>query len=570
MTTFSTKLMATLIDLISWPLLIVDFLHRHATIRNVLFWAGIAGTLIAVNFGIATLIGIAGMVGRLAFAGMFMIFQFVVLFSFLSSTKTIEMYPGDIGAFSFEKDYFGQEYLVHAVKQWVESLTIEGKKRLDAMGAEAIHGIMLEGPPGTGKTLLAQCLATDSNAAFFGASGTDFQAMFIGIGPMKVMRMYSKARAAARQYGAAIVFLDEIDAIGGSRGGVSGKNQPVAGGMAGGMFGGGGLGVLSKLLTELDGTKEVGRRDQIRNKMRVWFGLPTLYQGLILTIGATNRFDALDPALIRPGRIDKIIRVDPPDRGSRRKIIQGYLNKVKHDDTVDIDILTDDTQGVSPAQLASSVQRSAPRYALNAGRDYITQSDIESALQEDLVGLKNPIADFDPLQKRQVAYHEAGHALVSYLEMPERRITHVSIIRRGSGVLGYVRDVEAKEVYAMPLSYFVKRIKVAAAGHVATDIALGEPWTGASSDFNHIRFYMHQLALLGHFGGIPFNPQEPFKAGAMAERADKDQQTWLKETYTLISANKQTLDILAAALLEKEELTSAETYAILKGDFNEN
>ena len=558
----NTKILLKLIDAISWPLWIYDFLRRHATIRSVLFWGTAAGTLIAVNFGVATLLDIGSMIARFAFAGMFMIFQFVVLFSFLSSTKTIEMYPGDVGAFSFEKDYFGQEYLVHAVRQWVESLTRDGKTKLENMGAEAIHGIMLEGPPGTGKTLLAQCLATDSKSAFFGCSGTDFQAMFIGVGPMKVMRMYSKARAAARQYGSAVVFIDEIDAIGGNRGNVS-RNQPVAGGMAGGMFGGGGLGVLSKLLTELDGTKEVGRRDHIRNKMRVWFGLPELYQGLVLTIGATNRFDALDPALVRPGRIDKIIRVDPPDRGSRRKIIEGYLGKVQHDASVDVDILTDDTQGVSPAQLASSIQRSAPRHAINDGRNYISQSDIDAALQEDLVGLKNPIADFDPTQKRQVAYHEAGHALVSYLEMPERRITHVSIIRRGSGVLGYMRDVEAKEVYAMPVSYFVKRIKIAVAGHIATDVALGEPWTGADSDFNHVRFYMTQLALLGHFGGIPFDKNMPFESKTTKEKADEEQQRWLKETYTLVQSKRDLLDKLAAALLEKEELTSAETYAIL-------
>ena len=559
----NTQLLKRFIDAVSWPLWIWDFLKRHASVRGVLLFAIVASVLIGVNFGLSVLFGIVGMVARFAFAGLFMIAQFIILFSFLSSTKTIEMYPGDVGTFSFEKDYFGNEYLVGAVRQWVDSLTIEGKKRLDDMGAEAIHGIMLEGPPGTGKTLLAQCLATDSKAAFFGASGTDFQAMFIGVGPMKVMRMYSKARAAARQYGACIVFLDEIDAIGGNRGGVS-RNQPVAGGMAGGMFGGGGLGVLSKLLTELDGTKEIGRRDQLRNKMFRWVGLPVLYQGLVLTIGATNRFDALDPALIRPGRIDKIIRVDPPDRGSRRKIIEGYLNKIKHDDSVDVDILTDDTQGVSPAQLASSIHRSAPRYALNAGRTYIQQSDIENALQEDLVGLKNPIADFDPLQKRQVAFHEAGHALVSYLELPERRITHVSIIRRGSGVLGYVRDVEAKEIYAMPVSYFVKRIKVAAAGHIATDIALGEPWTGASTDFNHIRFYMYQLAMLGHFGGIPFDPSDPFSATSTKEKADEEQQKWLRETYITIRANRQTLDRLATALIEREELTSAETYEILR------
>src|SRR3990167_10144502 len=152
MRTLPTNLLLRLIDILSYPLWIADFLRRHATIRSVLFWGTAAGILIAINFGLAALLGVLGMVARFAFAGMFMIFQFVVLFSFLSSTKTIEMYPGDVGAFSFEKDYFGQEYLVHAVRQWVESLTREGKTKLEAMGAEAIHGIMLEGPPGDRKS----------------------------------------------------------------------------------------------------------------------------------------------------------------------------------------------------------------------------------------------------------------------------------------------------------------------------------------------------------------------------------------------------------------------------------
>ena len=557
----SQKIITRLIDILSWPLWILDFLKRNGGMRTAAVWLTVISAFIIINYGIVAWLGVVGLVARLGLSMLMMILQFVLLFSFLSSTKTIEVYPGDIGTVTFEKDYFGNEYLVSAVRQWVESLSRDGKARLDKMGAQAINGILLEGPPGSGKTLLAQALASDSHAAFFGLSGTDFTAMFLGVGAMKVLRIYSKARAAARTYGACIVFIDEIDSIGASRGGVTGT-ATMGGGLFGG--GGGGLGVLSKLLTELDGTRDISRRDRIRNKWRVWFGIPEIYRGLVLTMAATNRLSVLDPALIRPGRLDKVIRVDLPDRTSRRKIIEGYLGKVKHDDSVDVDILTDDTQGVSPAQLASAIQRSAPRYAINDGRDYIKQSDVDAALQEDLVGLKNPIMDFDPEQKKQVAYHEAGHALVSYLEMPERRIPHVSIIRRGSGVLGYVREVEAKETYAQPLSYYIKRIKVAVAGHIATQIALGEDWTGASADFRHVRFYMNQLAQLGHFGGIPFDESNPMEATSIKEQADKEQKKWIRETHELIHSHRDTLDRLAAALLDKEELTSAQTYDIIR------
>jgi cell division protease FtsH len=430
------------------------------------------------------------------------------------------------------------------------------------MGAEAINGIMLEGPPGTGKTLLAQCLATESNAAFFGTSGTDYQAMFVGVGPMKIMRMYSKARKAAGEYGAAIVFIDEIDAIGGNRGGVSGTgNNPT-----GGLFGGGGLGVLSKLLTELDGTKEVGRRFQIINGLRRAVGIPEIPQGLVITIGATNRFGSLDPALVRPGRIDKVIQVPEPDKTSRKAIIEGYLRKVKHDASIiDVDGMVEDTAGVTPAQLASAIQRSAPRYALNDKRLYITQDDIDKALQEDLVGLANPIKDWDKDQQWAIAVHEAGHAVMAWKVRRDKRITTVSIVRRGGGILGYVRDVDTKEVFAMPLQRISANIMVSLAGHYAVENILEEPWTGASSDFQNVRYYLTQLALSGRFGGIPFQMgmnNDPFSAERIRKRADDYLQATIKGTKQVLRDLEPLLLEVAEALIKKEELTSNEFYEI--------
>ncbi|KKL14939.1 hypothetical protein LCGC14_2510590, partial [marine sediment metagenome] len=275
-----------MIELIYWPLWLLDLLKRNKPVRNIVIYFTLTSAAIIFFLGVG--IWLTGLltIGQMALTMVMMIGQMVVLFTFLSSTKTVELLPGQEGLFTFEKDYFGNEVLVTAVRQWISSLSGEGKAHLDYMGAEAINGIMLQGPPGTGKTLLAQCLATESNAAFFGTSGTDYQAMFIGVGPMKIMRMYGKARKAAARYGAAIVFIDEIDSIGGNRGGVSGSG----GNNLGGMLGGGGLGVLSKLLTELDGTKESGRRFTIINTLRRIVGLPEIAQGLVLTIGATNRF----------------------------------------------------------------------------------------------------------------------------------------------------------------------------------------------------------------------------------------------------------------------------------------
>ena len=554
---------ATLIELISWPLWLLDLLKRNKGLRNIVIYFTL--TSAAVIFFLGTAIWLTGLftIGQMALTMVMMIGQMVVLFTFLSSTKTVELVPGQEGLFTFEKDYFGNEVLVAAVRQWIQSLSREGKAHLDYMGAEAINGIMLQGPPGTGKTLLAQCLATESNAAFFGTSGTDYQAMFIGVGPMKIMRMYGKARKAAARYGAAIVFIDEIDSIGGNRGGVSGSG----GNSLGGMLGGGGLGVLSKLLTELDGTKESGRRFTIINTLRRFVGLPEIAQGLVLTIGATNRFASLDPALIRPGRIDKVIEVPPPDKFSRRLIIEGYLRKVLHDaEDIDLEGMVEDTAGVSPAQLASAIQRSAPRYALNAERLYITQADIDSALQEDLVGLANPIADWNPDQKRSVAVHEAGHAVMARLVRGDKRITTVSIVRRGGGILGYVRDVDADEVYAQPLERLSANLMVSLAGHYAVELVMGKQWSGmVGGDDNNIRGYLRKMAMSGMFGGIPFQlgpDGDPFVAKRIRERADSYLRQAIKGTRRLLIESRDFLDAVTDALIEKEELTSRDFYEV--------
>ena len=550
---------------ISWPLWFIDYLRRNPQARSIfIYFVLVSGTIIYL-VGLA--IYLSGLFSLIQMAVMMLmgILHMVVLFTFLSNTKTIEVMPGDKGHFSFEEDYFGNEVLVKAVGEWISSLNPDGKAHLDAMGAEAIHGLLLQGPPGTGKTLLAQCLATASSAAFLGISGTDMLAMFIGVGPMKIMKLYAKARNKAARFGATIVFIDEIDAIGGNRGGVSGNR----GNTGGGMFGGGGLGVISKLLTELDGITQVNRLFEIRNGLRRWFGLPEISSGLILTIAATNRPDALDPALIRPGRIDKVIEVPAPDKFSRRQIIEGYLRKVAHDENdIDVEGMVEDTGGVTPAQLASAIQRSAPRYALNDKRLYITQADIDSALQEDLVGLANPIQDWDREQKKSVAVHEAGHALVMYLLRPDKRITNVSITRRGAGILGYVRDVEKKEVFAEPLDKISANIQVSLAGHYAAELVMGRPWTGATSDFEHVRFYLTQLAMAGRFGGIPFNMgmmnDDPFASSRIRERADEYLQEAIRGTKRLLKENEGLLLYIAAALMLHEELTSRKYYALVE------
>lgn len=540
------------------------WLWRNKSLRNIIIWLSIISALGVEFFGIATVLGIWMQIGNFALAGVFMIAQFAILFFFLSSTKNVETIPGDKGLVSFSKDYFGNRYLIDAVRESVSLMTPENRDKLKALGAEPINGMMLVGPPGTGKTLLVQCLAYDIDAAFIGMSGTDFQAMFIGVGPMKVMRTASKAQNKADEYGSCIVFIDEIDAIGQSRGGVEGEKGQPQGGAAGGLFGGGGLGVISKLLTVMDGTKDLHLRKKVENFSRLFFGYEPITQGQILWMGATNRPSSLDPALIRPGRIDKMIQVDPPDRGSRQKIIEGYLGKIVHDDTVDIPRLTDDLQGVTPAQIANSVQRGAARFTIKEGRNAISMRDIEEALQEDLVGLANPIVDFDPLQKEQVATHEAGHALISHLLMPWKRITTVSIIRRGKGILGYMRDVSSTEVYSQPFEHLLATIQVLWAGDIATDVLMGKRWTGASTDLRYVENLKTVLAMHGVFAGrVPLNRMFPYEDPEIKEAAMNYDMRAQAGTRALLTKEKEALVALRDALLDHEELNSEEVYDIL-------
>ena len=224
------KFILSTIDLISVVIYAPVWLWKNKSLRNVLFWIAIACLLIFEFFGLSVLFGLISQVAKFALSAMFMIAQMAFLFFFLSSTKNVETMPGDKGLVSFEDDYFGNEYLVQSIKEWVSLMSRDGQKKLKKLGAKPINGLLLIGPPGTGKTLLAQCLATSTDSAFIGMSGTDFQAMFVGVGPMKVMRTKSKAQKKANQVGSCIVFIDEIDAIGQSRGGVEGEgNEPQRG-----------------------------------------------------------------------------------------------------------------------------------------------------------------------------------------------------------------------------------------------------------------------------------------------------------------------------------------------------
>ncbi len=543
------------------------WLWRKKSIRNGLIWFAVLSALVAEFFGIATLLGLLGVAGQFMFAAMYMVFQFAIMFIFLSSTKNIEMLPGDTGIKSFAKDWYGQEHIKNVVLGTLAMMGQDQKEAMEALGAKPPSGAILTGPPGTGKTLIAQCAASEINIPFIGLNGSDLSAMFIGVGEMKVKSLNAKAHRWANEYGGCVVFIDEIDAATSNRGGVEGSKPQQS---SGGMFGGGGQGIRSQLLTAMDGTKEPQIRTDLVNFFHRFFGFEEIHDGVVFWLGATNRLGDVDPAFLRPGRIgDVIIQMDPPDRGSRRMIIQGYVNRITTDDTVDVERLMEDTQGVTPADISGAIERVSARFAIAEGRTAISMSDIEEALLEQTVGVANPILEFDPKQKEQVASHEAGHALISHLLVKWKRITALSIIRRGKGILGYMRDVTTQDVHAQPLEHLMATIQVLWAGDIATDLLLGKRWTGAQMDLQYIENLKVVLANHGVFAGrVPLDKQNPYADPEIYKAAMEYDLAAQVGTRRLLKKYLGTLIALRTELLRKGELNSAEVLEIM-GDIRQ-
>ena len=527
-----------------------------AAINGLIYWAIISPEVLNI------VLVVLGLALRIVFAISFVVIQFVAIFWFMAQSRVETIRPGDPKQVTFD-DYKGQPHLLKLVRQWISLLSDRAK--FQSMGGQFINGLLLYGEPGTGKTLLAKAMAGEAGIAFISIEGSGFQAMFIGVDVLKMIRFIGSARKLAREYGSCIAYIDEIDAVGASRGGVMGGGGTM--GMGGGMGGmmGGGRGALTRLLYEMDGINELSRWEKLRAR---WYQLrkkpipPRDWH--ILFMGSTNRPDVLDPALTRPGRFDRTVVVNKPDRGGRREMVKYYLNKIKTDDSVDIEAIVSDTSWATPARIMSAITKDAVRLALFDGRDKVAQHDVELAFQEQAMGLENPIEEMEEDQRRQVAYHEAGHAIVQYHLRPDERIVRVSIVRR-SEALGYVLPVSNYDIYSLPLRTFVADILVSMAGHVATKLFLGEYWTGATGDFQNVRARLSQLAHYGYFGP-PFNMQ--FGGTDLPNtRNEVVESFWTKledQTEQILSKHSPEVHAVAHALLERSDLTGKQCIEIIR------
>jgi cell division protease FtsH len=497
----------------------------------------------------------------------FILIQFIALFWFLSRGNDYVIYPNEYDT-TFD-DVRGQPAAVESTKEVLR--VFEGFKDFKQMGGYPPHGILFEGPPGTGKTLMAKAIAGASGVPFLFSTGSGFAAMFMGIGNMKVRRLFRKARVMSDKYGGSVIFIDEIDAVG-ARGGVttdrwssaaSGPDRII---MGAGMGMGGGMGVINELLVQMDGfTVPRGlwrhvRRIVFRAKPKVPF-----YN--ILVLGATNRAATLDPALVRPGRFDKKIHVGLPDYEGREDIARYYLAKVRHE-PLDYKKLSRMTVGYSPAMIKNIVNE-ALLLALQDGRDALRWDDLWQAKLIEEIGLKEPVK-YPEIERISVATHESAHAVASYaLERAERQIQVITIQKR-EGTLGLVHGQPVEEFHGQTQKQIMARIQVFLAGLVAEEVWFGNVSDGAASDLaNATRLAAAYVGLYGMgqsvMSAAPMvNPLEDNLPAVVLKDRDRraEANTLLsdckEQVRNLLLKKRRVVEGVRDALLEREELIGDE------------
>ncbi len=340
------------------------------------------------------------------------------------------------------KDVAGQEEAKDSLSEIVDFLHNPGKYK--EIGAKVPKGVLLVGPPGTGKTLMAQAVAGEANVPFFSISGSEFVEMFVGMGASKVRDLFKQAKEKAP----CIVFIDEIDAIGKKRdvSGYSGNDEREQ--------------TLNQLLNEMDGFDAT--------------------EGVVL-LAATNRPEILDPALTRPGRFDRQVQVELPDLKGREDILKVHAKNIKKEDDIDYEEIAKRTAGTSGADLANIINEGALR-AVREGRNKLTQEDLEESIETVIAGQQKKNAVISDDQKKIIAYHEVGHALVAAIQTQKTPVTKITIIPRTGGALGYTMTVDKDEKYIMTKQELFDEIVTFAGGRSAEELIFNTKTTGASND----------------------------------------------------------------------------------------
>ena len=438
-------------------------------------------------------------------------------------------------------DVAGQDEAKEALREIVDYL--HDPKRYKEIGAKLPKGALLVGPPGTGKTLLAQAVAGEAQVPFFSISGSEFVEMFVGAGAARVRDLFNQAQEKAP----CIVFIDEIDAIGKKRdsSGLGGNDEREQ--------------TLNQLLTEMDGFDATS--------------------GVVI-LAATNRPETLDKALLRPGRFDRRVPVELPDLRGREAILKVHAKNVRMESNVDYNAVARATSGASGAELANIVNEAALA-AVRAGRQRVAQADLEEAVETVIAGYQRKGAVISPQEKRVIAYHEIGHALVAARQKNSAPVHKITIVPRTSGALGYTMQVEEGERVLMTREQILEQITTITGGRAAEEVAFGSITSGASNDIEQAtrlaRAMVTQYGMSEEFDMMALQTvQNPYLGGdasmtcspQMAARVDEKVLQTIKECHDkaarILLDNRAKLDELAAFLLERETITGEEFMRILE------
>ncbi|MBS5585273.1 MAG: ATP-dependent zinc metalloprotease FtsH [Clostridiales bacterium] len=437
-------------------------------------------------------------------------------------------------------DVAGEEEAKEALQEIVDFLHNPGKYA--AIGAKLPKGALLVGPPGTGKTLLAKAVAGEAKVPFFSISGSEFVEMFVGMGAAKVRDLFKQATEKAP----CIVFIDEIDTIGKKRdNGMPGGNDEREQ-------------TLNQLLTEMDGFDS--------NK------------GVVI-LAATNRPDSLDKALLRPGRFDRRIPVELPDVVGREAILRVHAKRVKLSGSIDFAAVARATSGASGAELANIVNEAALR-AVRMGRSEVTQADLEESVEVVIAGYQKKTQILSEDEKRVVAYHEVGHALVAALQTHSAPVHKITIVPRTSGALGYTMQVDDNEHYLMSREELQNKIATLTGGRAAEEEVFGMVTTGASNDIEQAtkiaRAMLTQYGMSEEFDMVALETVDNRYLGGdaslacSAETAAKIDdkvvslvRTQHEKARAILRENRQKLDEIAQFLYKKETITGEEFMEIL-------
>ncbi|MCD8161018.1 MAG: ATP-dependent zinc metalloprotease FtsH [Clostridiales bacterium] len=458
--------------------------------------------------------------------------------SFGMGKSNAKVYVESTAGIRFD-DVAGEEEAKESLAEIVDYL--HNPEKYTQVGASMPKGLLLVGPPGTGKTMLAKAVAGEADVPFFSISGSEFVEMFVGMGASKVRDLFKQAKEKAP----CIVFIDEIDAIGKKRDSQLGGNDEREQ-------------TLNQLLTEMDGFEG--------------------NNGVII-LAATNRPESLDPALTRPGRFDRRVPVEPPDLQGREAILKAHAKKIKAADDVDYHTIARMASGASGAELANIVNEAALR-AVRNNRTVVTQADLEESIEVVIAGYQKKNAVLSDQEKKVVAYHEIGHALVAALQTHSAPVQKITIIPRTSGALGYTMQVEQGDKYLLTKQELENKIATYTGGRAAEELVFGEITTGASNDIEQAtklaRAMITRYGMSEDFDMVALETVNNQYLGgdtSLACSADTQNEidrkvidlvrTQHKKALDILSQHREKLDELSLYLYEKETITGEEFMEIL-------